>query len=183
MRSSKRIPITGKSDRTGFTIIEAMLAVMLMAAASAMVFSVTIPSMDQTFRQRDHQIAKSFSDTLFAEILIRPIITTSPNVAGQTPDGYQSRLRLKSIRSFHNYASKLCLSDGTPVSALAAGSALPRIDSLFCKVTVVEVGNDLQPGSGTKFLKITVAIFRQLNGDSVSENGSNLHTQSICVAI
>jgi len=50
-------------------------------------------------------------------------------------------------------------------------------------VTVVEVGNDLQPGSGTKFLKITVAIFRQLNGDSVSENGSNLHTQSICVAI
>ena len=147
-----------RQPRSGFTILEAVVSIMLLALAATMVFSVTYPAIGQAFSNRNSQIARQYATQLMDEILQRPNSTANPSIAG-IPGIHKSRDTIESIAAFHGYVSHMCLENGSPYSSLCANPNTAAIDSLCFRVTVETVDSNLQTGGTTDFLRVTIVGF------------------------
>lgn len=178
---------------TGFTIVESLLAMMLLATAAAMVLSVTFPALNAAFERRDSQIARDFSKMLMAEVLSKPLtepsaraMATTPNLIALPPDstpvaGYVPRSEFRTIERYSGYVSKLCFIDGTPLGTNIRSAPVAGLDTLNCEIQTGTVGDNLLPGSGTRFLQITITIFARNANQNQPLNAKVVHRETMIV--
>lgn len=159
--------------RQGFTILESVIAITLLAIAGSMVFSVTFPAINQSFEGRDRLIARQYANSVLDEILQLPNHSETTVVA-LTPAIYQARDTFPSIDQFDGYVSHMCLPDGTPYTGLIPQTPIAGFEELCFRVQVKSVDRNLDASGDAEFLKITVTAFRDPEKNLQEDGRPNL---------
>lgn len=149
-----------KVNRQGFTILESVIAIMLLSIAATMVFSATFPAVNQAYQNRNQAIARQFSQHLLNEMLQLPLDSATPStgvVTLGTP--YQARDSFNCIRHYDGYASHMCQADGSGYESLYSDSEIATSQSIGYSVTIEDVDASFAVSGSGEYLRITISSF------------------------
>lgn len=160
-------------SRSGFSVLESVIAITLLSFASAMVFSATFPAINHSFRTRNSLIAHQHATQLLDEILQRPIGERSGTAAPQAL--HASRESLRTIRQFDGYRSHMSLPNGQSFPEICPDQTIAGCHDICFQVEVTPVDDGLRPGEFHRFLLIKVLAFEDPEKD-LSRDGRPLLT-------
>jgi MSHA pilin protein MshD len=156
---------TSSAGQQGFTLIEALIATLVLAVATVGIAQLLAVSAQQASTMRNQAVSLELARQLMEEIASKQVADASGNISLGHEVGETTRSQYDQIDDYNGYtdtSDTLTMLDGTPVSlgsgatftrtvsveyrATPSGSATASPDAAFCVVTVTVTAPN-QPAS------------------------------------
>lgn len=141
----------------GFTLIEAMVAVFVVAMATAGIASLLAASSQQAAAMRNSSVSQSLARQLMEEIAAKPVNDTSGGIDNGPENGEASRGQFNTVDDYHGYGDttdSIQMLDGTSID-LGDGEIYTRWVAVEYRLTP---GGAASLSNAAPFCVVTVTI-------------------------